>query len=58
MRRCCRAGFDLSRRRFCRPRPDGRASKDETVRLGFGGDDKVKIERTVLKRNEARPGLI
>src|SRR6202011_3778392 len=28
------------------------ASKDETVRLGFGADDKVKIERSVLKRNE------
>src|SRR5262249_3243328 len=28
------------------------ASKDETVRLGFGADDKIKIERTVLKRNE------
>ena len=34
------------------------ASKDETVRLGFGADDKVKIERTVLKRNEGSAGLI
>jgi uncharacterized protein (TIGR02231 family) len=34
------------------------ASKDETVRLGFGADDKVKIERTVQKRNEGSAGLI
>lgn len=34
------------------------ASKDETVRLGFGADDKVKIERSVLKRNEGSAGLI
>ena len=34
------------------------ASKDEIVRLGFGADDKVKIERTVLKRNEGSAGLI
>ncbi len=34
------------------------ASKDETVRLGFGADDKVKIERTVLKRSEGSSGLI
>jgi uncharacterized protein (TIGR02231 family) len=34
------------------------ASKDETVRLGFGADDKVKVERTVLKRNEGSAGLI
>jgi uncharacterized protein (TIGR02231 family) len=34
------------------------AAKDETVRLGFGADDKVKIERTVLKRNEGSAGLI
>jgi uncharacterized protein (TIGR02231 family) len=34
------------------------ASKDETVRLGFGADDKVRIERTVLKRNEGSAGLI
>jgi uncharacterized protein (TIGR02231 family) len=33
-------------------------SKDETVRLGFGADDKVKVERTVLKRNEGTAGLI
>ncbi|HEX7922739.1 MAG TPA: mucoidy inhibitor MuiA family protein [Bradyrhizobium sp.] len=34
------------------------AAKDETVRLGFGADDKVKIERTVVKRNEGSAGLI
>lgn len=34
------------------------AAKDETVRLGFGADDKVKIERAVVKRNEGSAGLI
>jgi uncharacterized protein (TIGR02231 family) len=34
------------------------SSKDETVRLGFGADDKVKIERSVVKRNEGSVGLI
>jgi uncharacterized protein (TIGR02231 family) len=34
------------------------AAKDETVRLGFGADDKVKVERTVLKRNEGSAGLL
>jgi uncharacterized protein (TIGR02231 family) len=34
------------------------AGKDEMVRLGFGADDKVKIERSVLKRNEGSAGLI
>jgi uncharacterized protein (TIGR02231 family) len=34
------------------------ASKNETVRLGFGADDKVKIERAVVKRNEGSAGLI
>lgn len=34
------------------------AGKDETVRLGFGADDKVKIERAMLKRNEGSSGLI
>lgn len=33
-------------------------AKDEIVRLGFGGDDKVKIERTVVRRNEGSAGLI
>jgi uncharacterized protein (TIGR02231 family) len=34
------------------------AAKDETVHLGFGADDKVKIERVMLKRNEGSAGLI
>jgi uncharacterized protein (TIGR02231 family) len=34
------------------------ASKDETVQLGFGADDNVKIERAVVKRNEGSAGLI
>ena len=34
------------------------AAKDEPVRLGFGADDKVKIERTVVRRNEGSAGLI
>ncbi|MGE9010105.1 mucoidy inhibitor MuiA family protein [Leptospira interrogans] len=34
------------------------AGKDETVRLGFGADDKIKIERTTIKRNEGSAGLI
>jgi uncharacterized protein (TIGR02231 family) len=34
------------------------AGKDETVRLGFSADDKIKIERAVLKRNEGSAGLI
>lgn len=32
--------------------------KDDIVRLGFGADDKVKVERAVLKRNEGSAGLI
>ena len=38
--------------------PMAAAANDETVRLGFGADDKVKIERAVLKRNEGSAGLI
>jgi uncharacterized protein (TIGR02231 family) len=34
------------------------ANKDERVRLGFGADDKVKVERSVVKRNEGSAGLI
>ena len=34
------------------------AARDEPVRLGFGADDKVKIERTVVRRNEGSAGLI
>jgi uncharacterized protein (TIGR02231 family) len=34
------------------------ASKDETVRLGFGVDEKVKVTRTVVRKNEGTAGLI
>jgi uncharacterized protein (TIGR02231 family) len=34
------------------------ASKEEKVRLGFGADDKVRIVRSVVKRNEGSAGLI
>jgi len=34
------------------------SGKDETVRLGFGADDKVRIERSVVKRSEGSAGLI
>ncbi|AMN44404.1 mucoidy inhibitor MuiA family protein [Rhodoplanes sp. Z2-YC6860] len=34
------------------------ASKDETVRLGFGVDEKVKVARTVVRRNEGTAGII
>jgi uncharacterized protein (TIGR02231 family) len=34
------------------------AGKDETVRLGFGADDKVKIERSVVRLKEGSRGLI
>ncbi|MEY9126702.1 mucoidy inhibitor MuiA family protein [Bradyrhizobium yuanmingense] len=34
------------------------STKDDIVRLGFGADDKVKIERAVLKRNEGSAGLL
>jgi uncharacterized protein (TIGR02231 family) len=34
------------------------AAKEEIVRLGFGADDKVKVERTVVKRNEGSAGLL
>ena len=34
------------------------AGRDEMVRLGFGADDKVKIERSVVKRNEGSAGMI
>jgi uncharacterized protein (TIGR02231 family) len=32
--------------------------KDETVRLGFGVDDKIKVARTMLRRNEGTSGLL
>lgn len=34
------------------------SAKDDTVRLGFGADDKVRIERAVIKRNEGSAGLL
>ena len=34
------------------------AGKEEKVRLGFGADDKVKIVRSVVKRNEGSAGLL
>jgi len=34
------------------------ASAGETVQLGFGADDKVGIERSVVRRNEGSAGLV
>jgi uncharacterized protein (TIGR02231 family) len=34
------------------------AAKDETVRLGFGVDEKVKVTRTVVRKNEGTTGII
>lgn len=34
------------------------SAKDDIVRLGFGADDNVRIERAVLKRNEGSAGLL
>lgn len=34
------------------------SAKDDIVRLGFGADDKVRIERAVIKRNEGSAGLL
>jgi uncharacterized protein (TIGR02231 family) len=34
------------------------APKDETVRLGFGADEKVQITRAVMRRLEGTAGLI
>ena len=38
--------------------PMALAAKDETVRLGFGADEKVKVARTVVRRLEGTAGLI
>ena len=38
--------------------PMALAAKDETVRLGFGVDEKVKIARAVVRKNEGTAGLI
>ncbi|HTS40632.1 MAG TPA: mucoidy inhibitor MuiA family protein [Xanthobacteraceae bacterium] len=32
--------------------------KDETVRLGFGADEKVKVTRAMVRRNESTTGII
>jgi uncharacterized protein (TIGR02231 family) len=32
--------------------------KDETVRLGFGVDEKVKVTRTMVRRNEGTTGIL
>ncbi|MBV8754035.1 MAG: mucoidy inhibitor MuiA family protein [Hyphomicrobiales bacterium] len=34
------------------------AAKEEMVRLGFGADDRVKVVRAVVRRNEGSAGLI
>jgi uncharacterized protein (TIGR02231 family) len=34
------------------------AGKEEKVRLGFGADDKVKVVRSVVKRNEGSTGIL
>jgi uncharacterized protein (TIGR02231 family) len=38
--------------------PMALAPKDENVRLGFGADEKVKVTRTVVRKNEGTAGLI
>ena len=38
--------------------PMALAAKDETVRLGFGADEKVQITRAVVRRFEGTAGLI
>jgi uncharacterized protein (TIGR02231 family) len=38
--------------------PMALAAKDETVRLGFGADEKVQVTRKVLRRLEGTSGLI
>ena len=32
--------------------------KEETVRLGFGADDKIKVTRSIVRRNEGTSGII
>lgn len=34
------------------------AQKDETVNLGFGGDEQVKVSRAVLRKSDSTTGLI
>ncbi|UPK37076.1 mucoidy inhibitor MuiA family protein [Bradyrhizobium sp. 186] len=34
------------------------AARNDAIRLGFGADDKIKIERTVIRQNEGTTGVI
>jgi uncharacterized protein (TIGR02231 family) len=34
------------------------AQKDEMVKLGFGADEQVKVERTISRKNEGSTGII
>lgn len=34
------------------------AARNDAIRLGFGADDKIKIERTVVRQNEGTAGVI
>ncbi|MCP3472779.1 mucoidy inhibitor MuiA family protein [Bradyrhizobium sp. CCGUVB1N3] len=34
------------------------AARTEAIRLGFGADDKIKIERSVIRQNEGTAGVI
>lgn len=34
------------------------AARNDAIRLGFGADDKIKIERTVVRQNEGTTGVI
>ncbi|WFU42682.1 mucoidy inhibitor MuiA family protein [Bradyrhizobium sp. CB82] len=47
-----RDGVFVGRSRF------STAARTEAVRLGFGADDKVKIERSVIRQNEGTAGVI
>ncbi len=38
--------------------PMAQAAKDETVRLGFGADEKVKVTRAVVRQVEGTAGII
>lgn len=38
--------------------PMALAAKDETVRLGFGADEKIKVARTLVRKLEGTAGLI
>ncbi|MDA9490039.1 mucoidy inhibitor MuiA family protein [Bradyrhizobium sp. CCBAU 11361] len=34
------------------------AARNDAIRLGFGADDRIKIERTVIRQNEGTAGVI